>query len=694
MEGFHGCPENVLRPHLAGLGTIEAWEREEGAPAPLGATWVESEQAWNFSLYSRAATGVTLLVYGADDVTTPILELAHDPLVHKTGRIWHCMVSAARVPGAAYYAYKVDGPSGGRNHFVPAKVLSDPYAHRLHFPPGFSREAACGDGANDGRALLGQLPRASWEQQPELAPGPRHTHDTVIYEAHVRGFTARENSGVAADRRGTFSALVEKIPYLVELGITVLELLPVQQFDPQEGNYWGYMTMNFFAPHHAYAAHEPFSEFREMVAAMHAAGIEVWLDVVYNHTCEGDRSGPTYHLRGIDNESYYLVAEDGSYIDDSGCGNTTQGADLATRALVLRSLRHWAAQGVDGFRFDLASILARDAVGHIDPSTPPPLISEIGALAAQLDVKVVAEAWDMGAYLLGRSFPGIMWRQWNGRFRDDVRGFVKGDDGLVPALMTRVYGSADLFPDGPGDVYRPYQSINFITAHDGFCLNDLVSYNDRHNEANGHHGTDGSSDNRSWNSGWEGDDGVPDEVRALRVQQMKNFFALMMLSNGVPMIVAGDEFANTQHGNNNPYNQDNETTWLDWDRLDTNRELFEFVKGMIALRRSRRSIARSRFWRDDVRWFGTTGAPDLSPSSHTLAWHLSGAHYGEDDLYVMVNAWSEPLEFTVQAPGAWRLLVDTSATRPPELSTEGPDALEGTLRVRPRSIVVLSGRPT
>jgi glycogen operon protein len=679
--------------HLGTLRTIEAWEREEGAPAPLGATWVESEQAWNFALYSLAATSVTLLVYVADDVTTPILELAHDPLVHKTGRIWHCMVPAAHVPGAAYYAYRVDGPSGGRNHFVPAKVLCDPYAHRLHFPPDFSREAARGDGPNDGRAVLGLLPQASWAWEPDAAPAPRHTHDTVVYEAHVKGFTARENSDVAAAHRGTFRGLVEKIPYLVELGITVLELLPVQQFDPQEGNYWGYMTLNFFAPHHAYAAEEPVAEFREMVAAMHAAGIEVWLDVVYNHTCEGDLSGPTYHLRGIDNDSYYLVAEDGTYLDDSGCGNTTQGADLAMRGLVLRSLRHWAAQGVDGFRFDLASILARDADGRIDPNAAPPLINEIGALAAQLDVKVVAEAWDMGAYLLGQSFPGIMWRQWNGRFRDDVRGFVKGDDGLVPALMTRVYGSSDLFPDGPGDVYRPYQSINFITAHDGFCLNDLVSYNDRHNEANGHGGTDGASDNRSWNSGWEGDDGVPDEVRALRLRQMKNFFALMMLSNGVPMVVAGDEFANTQQGNNNPYNQDNETTWLDWDRLTTNRELFDFAKGMIALRTSRRSIARSRFWRDDVQWFGTTGAPDLSEQSHTLAWHLSGAGHDEDDLYVMVNAWSGPLDFTVQVPGSWRVLADTSDSRPPDLSPTGSAVPDAPLTVGPRSIVVLSGRP-
>jgi isoamylase len=677
---------------MGNLRTIEAWEREEGAPAPVGATWVEAEQAWNFSLYSRNATGVTLLIYGADDVRTPILELPHDPLVHKTGRLWHCMVATTAVPGAAYYAYRVAGPAGGRHRFLPAKVLTDPFAHRLFFPPGFSREAAQGDQANDGLAVLGRLPTQDWSTEPAPRPGPRHTHDTVIYEAHVKGFTARENSGVLPGHRGTFRGLIEKIPYLTELGVTVLELLPIHQFDPQEGNYWGYMTMNFFAPHGAYAGDHPDAEFREMVDAMHAAGIEVWLDVVYNHTSEGDASGPTYNLRGIDNDSYYIVEEDGGYFNDSGCGNTTQAADPAMRALVLRSLRHWAQDmGVDGFRFDLASILARDADGAVQGDVP--LINEIGILAAQLDVKVVAEAWDMGAYLLGRSFPGIMWRQWNGRYRDDVRGFVKGDPGLVPDLMTRVYGSADLFPDGPGDVYRPYQSINFTTAHDGFCLYDLVSYNDRHNEANGHGGTDGASDNRSWNCGWEGDAGVPAEVLALRLQQMKNFFALMMLSNGVPMIVAGDEFANTQGGNNNPYNQDNETTWLDWDRLTQHDELFAFVKGVIAMRKTRRCIARSRFWRDDVRWFGTTGDPDLSEQSHTLAWHLSGAHYDEDDLYVMVNAYVEPLDFTIEVPGAWTLLLDTSSHRPPAPSGTGPEVPDQPVTVAARSIVVLTGRP-
>jgi glycogen operon protein len=673
------------------LRTIDAWEREEGSPTPVGATWVESEQAWNFSLYSRNATAVTLLLYAADETGTPLLEVPLDPQINRTGRIWHVMVAASRAPGATYYAYRVDGPAGPPHRFRPAKVLSDPFAQRLHFPPGFSREAARGEATNDGQAVLGVLPSAEWAAQAGPAQGPRHTHDLIVYEVHVKGFTARANSGVTQERRGTFAGLIDKIPYLVELGVTAVELLPVHQYDPQEGNYWGYMTLNFFAPHHEYARSQPVAEFRQLVTAMHAAGIEVWLDVVYNHTAEGDTTGPTYNLAGIDNDSYYIVAPDGMYWNDTGCGNTTQGADVATRHLILRSLSYWAGEmGVDGFRFDLASILTRDADGRVIGDSPP-MITDISSLAGTMDFRVTAEAWDLGSYQLGRGFPGIMWRQWNGRFRDDVRGFVRGDEGLAGALAERVYGSADLFPDGPHERYRPYQSINFVTAHDGFCLYDLVSYNERRNEANGHGGLDGASDNRSWNCGWEGDDGVPEHVSALRVRQMKNFAALLMLANGVPMVVAGDEFAHTQHGNNNPYNQDNETTWLDWDRLATHRELFEFFKGMIALRKSRRSIARSRFWREDVRWHGTAGPPDLAPWSHSLAWHLAGARFDEGDLYVMVNAYWEPLEFTVQAPGAWRRIVDTSRPAPEQvLALADAPKVPGSVVVAERSIVVLS----
>ncbi len=679
-------------PEPGHLRILDEWERAEGAPAPQGVTWVDAIEAWNFALYSKRASAVTLLLYAPDDPVTPVLVLPFDPLVHKTGRIWHAMVPAAQAPGARYYAYRVEGPDGPRDRFVPSKVLADPYARRLHFPPGFSRAAACGDAPNDGRAALGVLPTAAdthWDAAPST--GPRHAHEVVVYEVHVKGFTARSNSGVPAERRGTFRGLIDKIPYLQELGVTVVELLPVHQFDPQEGNYWGYMTLSFFAPHAPYAQEDPVAEFRELADALHAAGIELWLDVVYNHTAEGDGRGPVYSLKGIDNDAYYIVEEDGSYWNDSGCGNTVQGADPATRGLILASLRHWMRLGVDGFRFDLASILTRDADGRVS-ETAPPLVGEITVLAAGDDVRLVAEAWDLGAYLLGRGFPGIMWRQWNGRFRDDVRGFVRGDEGLVPALMRRVYGSDDLFPDGPGDTYRPSQSVNFITAHDGFCLYDLVAYNDRHNGANGHGGTDGASDNRSWNCGWEGDDGVPAEVLALRMRQMKNFVALLMLANGTPMLVAGDEFGNTQGGNNNPYNQDNATTWLDWDRLEVNRDLFAFTRGMIALRKGRRSIARSRYWRQDVRWFGTTGGPDEAPWSHSVAWWLSGARFGEGDLYVMVNAFWQPLDFAVQVPGDWRRIVDT--TLPSSTGMLAADAAPpvgaGPVTVGPRSIVVLS----
>jgi glycogen operon protein len=674
------------------LRILDEWERAEGAPAPQGVTWVDALESWNFALYSRRAASVTLLLYAPHDLVTPVLTLPLDPLVNKSGRIWHAMVPAAEAPGARYYAYRVEGPDAPRNHFVPTKVLSDPYARRLHFPPGFSRAAACGDAPNDGQAPLGVLPTGAdthWEAPPSA--GPRHAHEAVVYEVHVRGFTARANSGVAPERRGTFRGLIDKIPYLQELGVTVVELLPVHQFDPQEGNYWGYMTLNFFAPHAHYAQDDPVREFRELVDALHAAGIELWLDVVYNHTAEGDGRGPIYNLKGIDNDAYYIVGEDGSYWNDTGTGNTVQGADVASRGLILASLAHWVRLGVDGFRFDLASILTRDADGHVSADAPP-LVSEIGVLAARGDVRLVAEAWDLGAYLLGRAFPGLMWRQWNGRFRDDVRAFVKGDEGLVPALMRRVYGSDDLFPDGPGDMYRPAQSVNFVTAHDGFCLYDLVSYDERHNEANGHGGTDGASDNRSWNCGWEGDEGAPADVLALRMQQMKNFIALLMLSNGTPMLVAGDEFANTQRGNNNPYNQDNELTWLDWDRLDSHRDLFAFTKGMIALRKARRSIARSRYWREDVRWFGTSGAPDEGPWSHSVAWWLSGQRYGEGDLYVLVNAYWEPLDFDIQVPGIWRRIVDTALPSASGMRDVGQAPLVGDepVTVAPRSIVVLS----
>ncbi len=675
--------------------TIGSWERSEGSPAPLGAAWIESERAWNFALFSRHATGMTLLLY-TDDERTPEFQIPLDPIRNKTGPIWHCFVSESAVPGAQFYAWRVEGPSDPSKgqRFDAQKILFDPFAAALHFPSAFSRGAACKPGTNDGCAPLGVLPRAAEAFDWGDATHPRHTHDTIVYELHVKGFTARANSGVPPEKRGTFLGLIGKIPYLKELGVTVVELLPVQQFDPQEGNYWGYMTLNFFAPHRGYAVREPQREFREMVRAFHRAGIEVWLDVVYNHTAEGDQHGPTYSYRGVDNTSYYLVQPDGYYRNDSGCGNTTRCAHPIVRVLVLRSLRHWAEQmGVDGFRFDLASVFARDKHGNVDTEQPP-LVHEIGAIAAQLNVRLVAEAWDIGAYLLGRSFPGLTWRQWNGQFRDDVRAFVKGDPGKVGSLMARLYGSSDIFPDGPGDVYRPYQSVNFLTAHDGFCLYDLVAYNQKHNEPNGHNNTDGCDNNLSWNCGWEGDDQAPAEVLALRQRQVKNFFTLLMLANGTPMFCAGDEFLNTQRGNNNPYNQDNEITWLDWALLEQNRDVFRFFKHMIAFRKSRRTLGRSRFWREDIRWYGATGEPDLSHESRSLAWRLRGEAFGESDLYAMINARHHPLVFHIQegGPSDWRRVADTSLASPQDIVDPDHETPISSLdyEVSARSVVVLS----
>jgi glycogen operon protein len=663
----------------------------------LGATWVESEQAWNFSLFSRHASGVTLLLYSEDDVVRPVFQIALDPIRNKTAAIWHCFVPKSTAPLARYYAYRVDGPSWEPrqgHRFDSQKILVDPFAPSVHFPKEFSRDAARKPGPNDGRAPLGVLPGPKEELDRLEQTPPRHTFETIVYELHVKGFTARSNSGVPAERRGKFLGLVDKIPYLKDLGVTVVELLPIQQFDPQEGNYWGYMTLNFFAPHDSYGVSDPVQEFREMVNAFHEAGIEVWLDVVYNHTAEGDQNGPTYSMRGVDNTSYYLVQPDGYYRNDSGCGNTTRCAHPIVRVLVLRSLRHWALQmGVDGFRFDLASVFARDANGNVDTGLPA-LVHEIGAVAAQLDVRLVAEAWDIGAYLLGRGFPGFTWRQWNGQFRDDMRSFVKGDPGKVGALMARLYGSDDLFPDRGGDVYHPYQSVNFLTAHDGFCLYDLVAYNHKHNEANGHNNTDGCDSNLSWNCGWEGDENVPAEVMALRRRQVKNFFTLLMLANGTPMFCAGDEFMNTQRGNNNPYNQDNEITWLDWDRLSQTRDIFRFVKGMIAFRKSHQTLGRSRFWREDIQWYGASGNPDLSEQSRSLAWRLRGGSFDEPDLYVMINAHEQPLRFHVQEGRAanWLRVVDTSLDSPKDIADTGREGSLSSLEynVAPRSVVVLS----
>ncbi len=676
------------------LRAIDAWEKRYGSPSPLGATLVEEHRAYNFALYSRDAADVTLLLYNDHDFINPIYQYRFDYLVNKTSRVWHCWVPLDYAPGAKYYAYHVDGPCAPQAglRFDPHKVLLDPFACEVFFPPDYSRAACMQPGPTAGRAPLGVLPVASAPFDWGIERLPRHTHDAIVYELHVKGFTARANSGVTPEKRGTFAGLIDKIPYLTELGVTVVELMPVQQFDPQEGNYWGYMTLNFFAPHRAYACGDPLDEFRTMVKAFHAAGLEVWLDVVYNHTSEGDQDGPTYSYRGIDNASYYLLTPDRqSYLDDTGCGNTLRCANAATRSLVLSSLEYWIDEmHVDGFRFDLASIFSRNADGSINHDDPA-IISEIGFLAHARDVCVTAEAWDIGTYQLGRAFPGLTWYQWNGQYRDELRSFVKGEAGQVPALMRRLYGSDDLFPDTLIDACRPTQTVNFVTCHDGLCLYDLVAYNGKHNHANGHDDTDGTDANASWNCGWEGDGTVPWEVRQLRRQQVKNFCTLLMLSNGTPLFPAGDEFMNTQQGNNNPYNQDNEITWLDWALLDRNDDVFRFFKMMIAFRKTHPSLHRTTFWREDIHWYGLAGQVDLSEDSHTLAYCLRGSSQNDRDLYVMINAYWEDCDFVIQEGGGWRRAIDTSLPSPHDILEPGREELLGSscYRVKARSVVVL-----
>ena len=665
-------------------------------PWPLGVEWMQAEDAFNFALYSRHATGVTLLCYSEKDSARPVFEFRLQHPAHKTGSIWHCRIPAEELRGASVYGYRVDGPHDPeRGHrFNPQKILLDPYAPSVFFPPGFSRKVCASAGPTDGCAPLGRLPKKEVVAIPS-DQGPRYTsRDGVVYELHVKGFTARANSGVTAAKRGTFAGVIEKIPYLQDLGVTIVELLPVHQFDPQEGNYWGYMTLHFFSPHQQYAHGEAFEEFRALVQAFHAAGIEVWLDVVYNHTAEGDQSGPTYSYRGIDNDSYYLLTHDRrQYINDTGCGNTVRTGHPAGRLLVLESLRFWArTMGVDGFRFDLASIFSRAADGTMGVHEAS-LVAEISLLARLSNVRLVAEAWDISSYQLGRAFPGMAWLQWNGCFRDEVRSFVRGEPGKVGALMQRLYGSDDLFPDGLQDTRRPHQSVNFLTAHDGFCLYDLVAYDQKHNEANGHNNTDGCDNNLSWNCGWEGDEGAPQTVLALRRQQVKNVCALLLLSNGIPMIVAGDEFLNTQRGNNNPYNQDNEITWLNWARLQQNRDVFRFFKLMIAFRKAHPSIGRPTFWREDVTWHGAEGPVDLGPESRCLAYMLRGESIGDDDLYVMINAHWEDRNFVVQQgdSSGWRRVLDTARPSPEDIVEPGnePRLKSAGYTVRARSVVVL-----
>ena len=681
---------------ISGAPVTATWEQTEGSPLPLGACWIPEEQAYNFAVYTEHADSVTLLFYAPPELLNPAFIYRFNFLRNKSGRIWHCRIPIRDIGEYCYYAYSVTGEDPpGVHGFDPQKVLLDPYAKAVFFPPQFDRTLAMREGSNAGRAPLGVLtdhrPQFDWGKSRP----PNHEADAIVYELHVRGFTKNPNSGVDATRAGTYAGLVDKIPYLKDLGVTVVELMPIFQRDPQEGDYWGYMPLNFFAPHAQYASNqsEEHIEFKKMVKAFHEAEIGIVLDVVYNHTCEGDHRGPIYSYKGLGSASYYMMTSDPAnpYANYSGTGNTLNFGRGHVRKMVMDSLRYWKKQmHIDGFRFDLASVFSRNADGSLNWGHAP-IFAEIAADPELGLLRLIAEPWDTGAYQLGRGFPGITWLQWNGRFRDDVRRFVKGDAGMVPDLMRRIYGSDDLFPDDLDDAYHAYQSINYLTSHDGFTLYDLVAYNEKHNLANGQNNQDGMNQNYSWNCGYEGDTGAPAEVLALRRRQVKNFFCLLMLSNGIPMFRAGDEFLNTQFGNNNPYNQDNMTGWLDWSQLESNQDIFRFFKNMIAFRKSHPTLSRSRFWREDVDWYGTGASADLSQDSHSLAFCLHGASQNDQDIYVMINAYWEDLEFHIQegTPSEWTRIVDTAQPTPDDFSNSSGPLMTPSYLVGARSVVVL-----
>ncbi len=675
-----------------------------GESAPLGAS--VSDGGVNFSVFSKDATRIDLLLFPDEQATKPDRVIKLDPHRHRTYHYWHVFVPGVG-PGQVY-AYRAHGPCAPERglRFDPHKVLLDPYGLAVAVPDGYDRDAAARPGDNAATAMKSVVADPGVYDWEGDAPLRRPASQTVIYEMHVRGFTQHPSSGVAADKRGTFAGLIEKIPYLQQLGITAVELLPVFQFDRHAApdgliNYWGYQPVSFFAPHQAYGSGKGalavLDEFRDMVKALHRAGIEVLLDVVFNHTAEGPEDGPTLCYRGLANDFYYILRQDKSrYADYTGCGNTLNGNQAIVRRLILDSLRYWVSQmHVDGFRFDLASILARDERGR--PRSNPPVLLDVETDPTLAGTKLIAEAWDVGGLYQVGSFAGDAWLEWNGRFRDDVRRFVRGDRGAVQGLATRLLGSPDLY----GHQHREAeQSVNFVTSHDGFTLNDLVCYDKKHNEANGEHNRDGSNDNFSWNCGIEGPTDDP-QIEALRTRQIKNFLVLNLFAAGLPMILMGDEMRRTQDGNNNAYCLDNEISWLDWTLLDRHADVHRFAANLIPYR-ARRLAEGIPLTLNDVldnsmiEWHGVrVGRPDWSHHSHSLAVSLQSLR-ADLLLYGMANAYSEPLTFELPPTpdGPWRRWIDTALPSPDDITawTSAPVVPGGECTLEPRSVVVLFRR--
>ncbi len=676
-----------------------------GHCAPLGST-VDSEGV-NFSIYSRDATGVELLFFDSVDDLAPARVIQLDPAANRSYHYWHVFLPGVRQ--GQLYGYRVAGPQNPASglRFDPRQTLLDPYARSLVVPRGYDRQAGIREGDNNVPAWKGVVVDSSdydWEGD---APLCRPSAQTIIYEMHVRGFTRHPSSGIDTVKRGTYAGLVEKIPYLQGLGVTAVELLPVFQFDALDcplgkTNYWGYAPVAMFAPHQAYSSKqdplETIKEFRDMVKALHGAGIEVILDVVFNHTAEGNEFGPTLSFRGIDNRTYYILEDGGSrYANYTGCGNTLNANHPAVRRLIIDSLRYWVEEmHVDGFRFDLASILTRDGSGH--PLPNPPVLWDIESDPALAGTKLLAEAWDAaGLYQVG-SFVGDAWKEWNGCFRDDVRDFLRGAPGSLRRVADRIVGSAQIYGH---KLREAEQSLNFVTCHDGFTLNDLVSYNTKHNEANGEDNRDGCNDNRSWNCGAEGPTDDP-AVERLRNRQVKNFFTLTLLSLGMPMIQMGDELRRTQSGNNNAYCLDDESNWLDWRLLEKHADIQRFVSILAARRgmrddhHERRRTNLTALLAEAVKaWHGVKlDQPDWNDDSHCVA--LAGDLPREGlRFYLILNQFWQPLDFELPAADAaqsvWRRWIDTGFDSPCDICPwqSAPPVSGSVYRAQDRSIVML-----
>ena len=690
--------------------TTLLYQTTKGDPHPLGSTVYPD--GVNFSVFSQNAASMELLLFAEGNSTEPFQIIKMTDEGNKSFHFWHIFLVDAK-PGL-HYAYRVHGPEEKKpgHRFTPEKVLIDPYAYGNSMDL-WNRGAACLPGDNltqSMRSVVIDPLDYDWEGDRPLN---RPMQDSVIYEMHVGGFTRAGNSHVTSP--GTFRAVIEKIPYLQSLGVTAVELLPVFQFDDTEAhefegnklnNFWGYSTMAYFAPHPGYCESageaQHMTEFRDMVKALHKAGIEVILDVVFNHTDEGNHQGPTFSFRGFDNLNYYYLVDGNQdyYYDYTGCGNTFNCNHPVGSKMIVECLRFWVEyMHVDGFRFDEGSVLSRGPGGA--PMEFPPVLWQIELDDVLAETKVIAEAWDAaGLYQVGH-FPGFRWAEWNGVYRDTLRKFVAGEAGIVGDLADRITGSPSLYQSNG---HLPINSVNFITAHDGFTLNDLVSYNNKHNEANGEGNRDGVDDNMSWNCGAEGPTDDP-AINALREQQIRNFATLLMLSQGVPMFVMGDEVRRTQGGNNNAWCQDNPIGWFDWTQTQTESGMLRFWSELIAFRKSHPAVHRARFFSGamnergmpDISWHGTKlNEPGWNdPHARALAWTVAGS-LAHSDIHVMVNMYWEPLTFEIPQiyERAWYTAVNTALPSPQDINAPGNEVLVNShhVEVSGRSIVVLISR--